>query len=284
MRLLFGYFFDGNRSHARRCVHINELFRGRIPAGNQQIAEQNRERLVPHQILCHQHGVPQAQRLLLPRVAYLHHVTDPPHHRGLFFLPSLFQEALQRRRMVEVVFDRILSLAGHDDDVLDPRHHALFHDVLNLGLVDDRQHFLGLRFCGRQKTCPQPRGRQNCLAHSASCADLRLRCVSHRSPRWTYFFFAVFFSFDSLEAVSFVAGSFALVSFSLLAPSFVSVAGFSPLFPAPPPVFFPPQSPTHQTAPLNLIPRAGMTDSPFPPHSRPFFSRRPDTAFNFHLC
>src|SRR5260370_33301993 len=240
MRLLFGYFFNGNRSHARRRVHVNELFRGRIPAVNQHIAKQNRERLVAHQIFCHQHGVSQAQRLFLPRVDYLHHVADAPHHRGLLFLPSLFQEALQRRRMVEVVFDGILSFSRHDDDVLDSGDHALFHHVLNLGFVDDRQHFLGLRFCRRQETRPQTRGRQNRLAHPASCADLRLRCVSHLFPRWTYFFFAVFFSFDSLEVVSFVAFSLLPDSFSLLPGSFVSVAGFSALSPSPPLVFFPP--------------------------------------------
>src|SRR6266478_1580086 len=142
--------------------------------------------------------------------------------------------------MVEVVFDGILPFSRHDDDVFDPGHYAFFHHVLNLWLVDDRQHFLGLRFCGRQETRPQSRGGQNRLSHPASCADLRLRCVSHRFPRWTYFFFAVFFSFDSLEVVSFVAGSFALVSFSLLAPSFVSLAGLSALTPSPPLVFFPP--------------------------------------------
>src|SRR5437879_3063222 len=240
MRLLFGYFFNGNRSDARRRVHVNELFRGRIPAGNQHIAEKNRERLVTHQIFCHQHRVSQAQRLLLPRVTHLHHVADPSHHRGLFFLPFFFQKPLEGRRMVEVVFDGILSFSRHDDDVLDSGDHALFHHVLNLGFVDDRQHFLGLRFCGRQETRPQTRGRQNRLAHPASCADLRLRCVRHRFPRWTYFFFAVFFSFDSLEVVSFVAVSFALVSFSLLAPSFVSVAGLSALSPSPLLVFFPP--------------------------------------------
>src|SRR5437879_3441696 len=182
----------------------------------------------------------QAQRLLLPRVTYLHHVADPPHHRSLLFLPFFFQEALQRRRMVEVVFDGILPFAGHDDDVLDPGHHALFNDVLNLRLVDDRQHFLGLCFRRRQETRSQPGGRQNRFADPAPCGALHVRGVSHRFPRWTYFFFAVFFSLDSLEAVSFVAGSFAALSFSLPAASFVSVAGLSALSPSPPLVFFPP--------------------------------------------
>src|SRR5216683_728207 len=256
MRLLLGNFFDGNRSDSRLSVYVNELLRRRIPAGNQHIAEQNRERLVAHQIFCHQHGVSQAQRLLLPRVTHLYHVAYPPHHRGLLFLPPFFQEAFQCRRMVEVVFDGILPFSRHDDDVLDSGDHALFHHVLNLGFVDDRQHFLGLRFCGRQETRPQTRGRQNRLAHPASCADLRLRCVSHRFPRWTYFFFAGFFSFASLEAVSFVAVSLLADSllgdsFSLLPVSFVSVAGLSALSPSPPLVFFVPYSFTYQPAPLN---------------------------------
>ena len=88
----------------------------------------------------------QAQRLFLPRVTYLHHVADAPHQCGLFCLPFFFKEALQRRRVVEVIFDGILSLSGHDDDVFDPGNYALFHDILNLRLVHDRQHFLGLRF------------------------------------------------------------------------------------------------------------------------------------------
>src|SRR2546425_3867476 len=188
----------------------------------------------------------QAQRLLLPRVAYLHHVADPPHHRGLLFLPFFFQVALQRRRMVEVVFDGILPFSGHDDDVLDPGHHTLFHDVLNLGFVDDRQHLLRLRFCGRQETGAQSRGRQNRFAHPASCAALRLRCVSHRFPRWTYFFLSTFLSFDSLEDDSFAAPSLLADSFSLLPASLVSVAGssdvadLSAFSPSPPLEFFPP--------------------------------------------
>ena len=141
-----GDFFDSNRAHAGCRIHINQLFRRRILAGNQNITEQNRERLVTHQVLRHQHGMSQPQRLFLPRVTYLHHVADSPHHRGLLFLPFFFQEAFQSRRIVEVIFDGVFPFSGHDDDVLDPGNNALFHDILNLRLVHNRQHFFGLRF------------------------------------------------------------------------------------------------------------------------------------------
>ena len=167
MRFFLGHFFDGDRTNARSGVDINQLFGGRIFSGNQHVAQQNRKRLVADQILCHQHRVPEPERLLLPRVTHLHHVADTPNHGRLFLLPSFFQEALEHGRMVEVIFDRILSLARHDDDVFDSRGNALFHDVLDLRFVHHRQHFFGLRFGGRQKTRAESRGRKHRLANFA---------------------------------------------------------------------------------------------------------------------
>jgi len=50
-----------------------------------------------------------------------------------------------------VILDGILAFAGDDDDVFDAGSDALFNDVLNLWLVHNRQHFLGLRFGSGQK-------------------------------------------------------------------------------------------------------------------------------------
>src|SRR5260370_1881397 len=146
-----------------------------------------------------------------------------------------------------MVLDGMLSLSRHDDDVLDPGHNALFHDVLNLRFVHDRQHFLGLGFRGGQETRAQSRGGQDRLAYSASCGALWLRCVSHRFPRWNYFFVAGFFSFDSLGVLSFVAESFSL----LAVVSFVSVAGLFPFFPSVGLALLSPYFVTYQPAPLN---------------------------------
>ena len=50
-----------------------------------------------------------------------------------------------------MIFDGVFALAGDDDDVFDAGGHALFGDVLNLGLVDDGEHFFGLRFGGGEE-------------------------------------------------------------------------------------------------------------------------------------
>ena len=128
--------------------------------------------------------MPQAERLFLARVAYLHHVANLPHHSRLFFFSFFFQEALQRGRIVEVIFDGVFAFSGNDDDVLDPRNNALLDDVLNLRLVHNGEHFLGLRLRGGQEARAKPRSRQNRFAHFAWCGTLPLRCVGHsRSSR-----------------------------------------------------------------------------------------------------
>ena len=64
-----------------------------------------------------------------------------------------------------MVLDRILPLARHNDDVLDSRRDALFHHVLNLRLIDDRQHLLRLSLGRGQEPRPQSSRRQNSFAH-----------------------------------------------------------------------------------------------------------------------
>ncbi len=59
-----------------------------------------------------------------------------------------------------MVFDGTFSATGDDNDVLDARGHALFHDVLNLWLVDDGEHFFWLGFGRGQKSRAEASGRQ----------------------------------------------------------------------------------------------------------------------------
>jgi hypothetical protein len=108
--------------------------------------------------------VAEAQRLLLPRVTDLHHVADLSNHFHLIFPAFLFQEAFEGRSGIEVVFDGILAFAGDDDDVLDARSNALFSDVLDLGLVDNSEHFFGLSFGGGEEARAEARGRKHRFA------------------------------------------------------------------------------------------------------------------------
>ncbi len=53
-----------------------------------------------------------------------------------------------------MILDRPLSAARDHDNLSDARFDRFFHDVLDHGLVDDGQHFLGGRFGHGQKTGP----------------------------------------------------------------------------------------------------------------------------------
>ena len=120
-----------------------------IRAWNNYVAQQHGERLVPDKLLCHQHGVAEAQRFLLPRVAEVHHAADFAHQFRQIGFAFPFQETFQFRRRIEVVFDGVLSPAGHDNDVVNAGGDAFLDDVLDQRLVDHRQHFFWLRFGGR---------------------------------------------------------------------------------------------------------------------------------------
>ena len=78
---------------------------------------------------------------------------DPADHFRLIFLALFLEKAFERRRQIEMIFDGVLALAGHNDDVLDARRHALLGHVLDEWLVHDGQHFFGLCLGGRQKAC-----------------------------------------------------------------------------------------------------------------------------------
>ena len=60
-------------------------------------------------------------------------------------LAGLLQVGLEAGFGVEVVFDRLLAGAGHEEDVFDTGIRGLANDVLDRGPIDDGQHFLGHR-------------------------------------------------------------------------------------------------------------------------------------------
>jgi hypothetical protein len=175
VRTVSWHFFDRDGTHPGRRVHIDQLFGRGIFAGNQHVAKQHRERLVAHQIARHQHRVAKAERLLLPCVADLHHVRDIADHAGLLLFAVFFQEILEKRRSVEVILDGAFAAAGDNNDVLDAGGHAFFRHVLNLRLIDNGEHFFGLRFGGRQKPRAQSGGRQNCFSDFTHGSGVRRR-------------------------------------------------------------------------------------------------------------
>src|SRR6267378_419813 len=164
MRFVFGYLFDGDGTDAGGLVNADELFGSGIFSGNEHVAEKNGERFVADEIARDEHSMAEAERLLLARVADLHHVGDLADQFRLVVFAFFFEEALQRGSGIEMVFDRIFALAGDDDDVLDAGGDALFGDVLNLGLVHDGEHFFGLRFGGGEEARAEARGGEDSFA------------------------------------------------------------------------------------------------------------------------
>ena len=140
--------------------------------GDHVVRQDDRERLVADQLLGHQHGVPEAQLLLLADVADLDHVADladAPEHLDVALG---LEQVLQLVAVVEVVLDRPLLAAGDDDDLLDAGSDGLLDRVLDDGLVDERQHLLGLRLGGGQEAGPPPGGREDGFADA------------HRTSSW----------------------------------------------------------------------------------------------------
>jgi len=60
--------------------------------GIKHVAKQDCEGFVAYKVARDEHGVAQAQRYLLTRVAHLHHVADLAYHFRLVFLASFFQK------------------------------------------------------------------------------------------------------------------------------------------------------------------------------------------------
>ena len=79
-------------------------------------------------------------------------------------LAALREVALQLVGGVEVVLDRVLALAGDDDDGGEAGGHRLLDHVLDDGLVHQGQHLLGLRLGGGEEAGAEARGGEHGLA------------------------------------------------------------------------------------------------------------------------
>ena len=65
---------------------------------------------------------------------------------------------------VEMIFDGVLAAAGDEDDVVDAGRDRFFDAVLDDRLVDERQHFLGLRFGGGEESGAEAGGGEDGFA------------------------------------------------------------------------------------------------------------------------
>ena len=128
-------------------------------------AEDDGEGLVADERARDEHGVAEAERLALANVGQVDQARDLPDLGELLLLAPRLEERLELDRDVEMVLDRVLAAARDQDDVVDAGGDGLFDAVLNDGLVDERQHLLGLRLGGREKARAESGGGEDRLAN-----------------------------------------------------------------------------------------------------------------------
>ena len=84
---------------------------------------------------------------------------------GEVLLAAALEKRLELLRHVEVILDGVLAAAGDEDDVGDAGGDRLLDAVLDGRLVDERQHFLGLRLGGGEKTGAEAGGGEDGLTN-----------------------------------------------------------------------------------------------------------------------
>src|SRR6267378_2034819 len=159
--LVAGHFLDAEERGAFARKNLRHARHGGRLRVHQVVGEDHRERVVADDRLRAQNRVAQAERLGLADVdaarAPGQHRADHVEQHALVLALEL---GLQLVGLVEVVLDRALVAAGHENHLGDSRRGRLFDRVLDERLVDDRQHFLRARLGHRQKAAAEPCDRE----------------------------------------------------------------------------------------------------------------------------
>ena len=109
--------------------------------------------------------MPQSSRLLLPDERNVRHIGDGLQLLKLLGLAALFQPLVVFERVVEMVFNRFLVPPRDDEDVRDAGGDGLLHQILDGGLVHNRQHFLRHALGDRKHTGAQSGSRNDGLCY-----------------------------------------------------------------------------------------------------------------------
>src|SRR5438094_743519 len=154
---------DGEHRPGVALEHGEELVHARLPRRDDVVAQEHGERLVAHERARTEDGVAQPERLFLPHVGHRRQLRDRPDLGELLDFAPVVQVVLELEGGVKVVLDRALAPTGHDDDLREARRDRLLDDVLDHGLVDEREHLLRLRLRRREESRSEPGGGEPAL-------------------------------------------------------------------------------------------------------------------------
>src|SRR5471032_1561388 len=181
-RVLARYIHDGDDIAAGRGIDVDHLLEAGHLAEDEIVGEQDGEGLVADEIAGAPHGVTEAERLLLARVADLTGFRQPGVKRvELGLLPAAGERRFELEGMIEMILEGGLRAASDEDELLDPGGACLLDGMLDQRLVDHRQHLLRDRLGRRQKARPQPTNGKNGLAYGFSHQS----CLSAVAPGQT---------------------------------------------------------------------------------------------------
>ena len=116
------------------------------------VAQQYAEGLVADEALRAPNRVTQTLCLLLAQEVHIRHVRDLAHCTGFLLLAIGQQTRLKIGGIVKIVLDRGLAAVCDDEDLLNARCDRFLYDVLEDGLVHQRQHLLGDALGVRQQS------------------------------------------------------------------------------------------------------------------------------------
>jgi len=161
---------DGDHRTPVRVVLLDQLFGHRLPAAVEHhvVGEEHGKRLVPDQLLGHQHRVAEPELLLLVDEcdrADLGDAADRPQHLDV---AALLEPALEGRMRVEVLLDGAPAAGDDDDDLLDSRGDRLLDRVLDDRSVDQWDHLLGDGLGRGQEASAEAGRRQDGLSDAHS--------------------------------------------------------------------------------------------------------------------
>ena len=127
---------DGEHRPAHAMENVDQLLDRRRLRIDHVVAQDDGKRLLADELPRREHRVAEAERLALAHVGEVDHVRDLADFLELRPLAARFDERLELDRHIEVIFDRVLAAAGHENDVIGAGGDRFFDAVLNDRLVD----------------------------------------------------------------------------------------------------------------------------------------------------
>ena len=159
------------------AVALDHLVEHRRTLVHDVVAQHDHERLLPHVLAGHRHGVAQAPGFALADVVDVGQFGDGLHLLEQVLFAAAGQLVLEFEAAVEMVFQAALAPAGDDEDVGDADPHCLLDHVLDGRFVDQREHLFGLGLGGGQEAGAQAGGGDDGFTNRSMH-----RCRFYRSP------------------------------------------------------------------------------------------------------